>query len=504
LTPWILALLTCASLAACADDDDSGGDDPAQSGTDDDAGHSDDDDAADDDDDAIAVDYPVVDTNQTRCYGEQAEIACASDFTGQDAQYDGYQPAYQDNGDGTVTDLITGLMWQQDPGDKMTYSEAVAGADSFSLAGHDDWRLPTIKELYSLMRFSGIDPSGYEETDTSGLIPFIDTDYFVFHYGDTAAGQRIIDSQWATSSGYGSTVMNGAECFFGVNFADGRIKCYPTSSPNGGYYAIYVRNAGAYAANDFADNGDGTVSDAATGLMWQQEDSGEGMVWEDALAYCEGLDLAAYEDWRLPNIKELQSIVDYSRSPDVTSSAAIDPVFAVTSITNEAGAADYPYYWTGTTHANWTAGVEGGNAAYVSFGRALGYFDGVWQDVHGAGAQRSDPKVGDPADYPEGHGPQGDAIRIYNYVCCVRDGGSSQPDASDDDGSSDDDDNDNDDNDDSTPPPPPDDDASPPPQDAVDACDGLQVGDPCEFTGQGGQTITGTCQMVGDVLACVP
>jgi hypothetical protein len=43
-----------------------------------------------------------------------------------------------------------------------------------------------------------------------------------------------------------------------------------------------------------------------------------------------------------------------------------------------------------------------------------------WLDVHGAGAQRSDPKVGNPADYPQGHGPQGDAIRIYNYVRLVR------------------------------------------------------------------------------------
>ena len=43
-----------------------------------------------------------------------------------------------------------------------------------------------------------------------------------------------------------------------------------------------------------------------------------------------------------------------------------------------------------------------------------------WQDVPGAGAQRSDPKNGDPNDYPTGHGPQGDAIRIQNYVRCVR------------------------------------------------------------------------------------
>jgi hypothetical protein len=41
-------------------------------------------------------------------------------------------------------------------------------------------------------------------------------------------------------------------------------------------------------------------------------------------------------------------------------------------------------------------------------------------DVHGAGAQRSDPKKGDPATFPHGRGPQGDVVRIYNYVRAVR------------------------------------------------------------------------------------
>ena len=49
------------------------------------------------------------------------------------------------------------------------------------------------------------------------------------------------------------------------------------------------------------------------------------------------------------------------------------------------------------------------------------YFEGEWTDVHGAGAQRPDPKVGKSADYPEGNGPKGDAIRIENFVRHVRD-----------------------------------------------------------------------------------
>jgi hypothetical protein len=143
------------------------------------------------------------------------------------------------------------------------------------------------------------------------------------------------------------------------------------------------------------------------------------MNWEEALDYCEGLDLGGQTDWRLPNAKELQSIVDYDRSPDTTNSAAIDSIFGVSSITNEAGEKDYPFYWTSTTHASMQGGQSG---AYISFGRALGNMNGDWIDVHGAGAQRSDPKSGDASEYSEGHGPQGDAVRINNYTRCIRGG----------------------------------------------------------------------------------
>ena len=370
--------------------------------------------------------YPIVDTDQGNCYTAQSETACpqtGQTFFGQDAQYDGNLPSYTDNGDGTVTDNVTGLMWQQSPGEKMTYEQAVDGADSFTLAGYDDWRLPTIKELYSLIQFDGLDPSG---PNASAMIPFIDTDYFDFEYGDEGAGERVIDSQWATSSVYTGTVFGNQRAMFGVNFADGRIKGYPTGSTGPGgaktYFVIYVRGNTSYGENSFVDNGNGTVTDNATGLTWTQNDSGTGMDWESALNYCESLDTGGISDWRLPNAKELQSIVDYSRSPDATNSATIDPIFNISSITNEAGQVDYPYFWSSTTHANQ---VSGGNAVYVSFGRALGYMNNQWMDVHGAGAQRSDPKVSSAtAQYPTGHGPQGDAIRGSNYVRCVTDSSS--------------------------------------------------------------------------------
>ncbi|MFC1452591.1 DUF1566 domain-containing protein [Verrucomicrobiota bacterium] len=378
----------------------------------------------------------TVDTGQESCSDDTQAIATPSPgetFAGQDAQYDGNQPSYTLSGDGlTVYDNNTGLTWQQSPdtngdgnldaADKKTWNELQAYPATLNAAGfggYSDWRLPSIKDLYSLIDFRGTDPM-VEGTDTSGLTPFIDTDYFAFAYGDTAAGERIIDSQWASSTLY----VADNSMLFGVNFADGRIKGYGLSIMGGDktFFVLCCRGNTDYGINDFVDNGDGTVTDTATGLMWQQADSGTGMNWEDALAYAENLELGGYRDWRLPNAKELQSILDYTRSPDTTSSAAIDPVLTCTPIVNLADATDYPFYWTGTTHLRFGGGAQ--SAAYVAFGRGLGQMAGTIVDVHGAGCQRSDPKDGDPADYPAaGHGPQGDVQRVFNHVRCVRGGG---------------------------------------------------------------------------------
>jgi hypothetical protein len=140
------------------------------------------------------------------------------------------------------------------------------------------------------------------------------------------------------------------------------------------------------------------------------------------------LPYAGYSDWRLPDTKELQSIVDYTRSPATTSSAAINPIFNCTQITNEGGVTDYPWYWSSTTFSSQSQ-TNGASATYVCFGRAMGYFPGLgWTDIHGAGCQRSDPKPRSFSGYTHnGNGyyhagaPQGDAVRIYNYVRLVRD-----------------------------------------------------------------------------------
>ncbi|MEH6447037.1 MAG: DUF1566 domain-containing protein [Oleispira sp.] len=378
--------------------------------------------------------YAVVDSHQTQCFGVKKQQNCSTALQGQDAQYQGYQKYYADLGDGTVQDAVTGLIWSQstdlnhdgkiNAADKVSYAEAIKYIESLNLAGEDDWRLPSIKELYSLVLFDGQDPSGIKlKVGKSELIPFIDHEMFSISTGDTRAGERLIDSQFVSNTRYVSTTMHGDNTVFGVNFIDGRIKGYGMQTPDGrtkNFYLLAVRGNKGYGINDFSDHESGIITDQATGLIWQQYDSANAMNFVDALGYCENLSLAGKEDWRLPNVKELQSIVDYSRSPDTTNSAAIDPLFQSREIQNEQGTKDYGNYWSSTTHVNLKDGAYG---AYVAFGRSTGYMHGEWLDVHGAGAQRSDPKVGDAKQFPQGHGPQGDSIRINNSVRCVRAGG---------------------------------------------------------------------------------
>lgn len=363
------------------------------------------DDSDEDDTGELSINnYWLVATGQTTLYDLDGEIlgslSPGDDLYGQDANYlAGDEMIYLDNGDGTVTDLNTGLVWQQTPSSStFTWQEAVDYCDELELDGKDDWRIPSLKELYSISDFG----LGW---------PYLNTDYF-----DLASGEVSKDEQFWSSNYYvGVTVEGGSNAAFGVNHVTGHIKAYAAdvSGLVGGKYVRAVRG-GDYGVNEYTDNGDGTITDSASGLMWGQDDSGEGMDWEAALAYAESAEVAGYSDWRLPNVKELQSIVDYSYSPSATDAdkvgPAIDPLFSCTPIINEAGNDDYGYYWTSTS-ANFTSGEPYYYAWYVAFGMAV---NGAGEDYHGAGGVRFDTKY-------EG-GPLGEGgERYYNYIRLVRD-----------------------------------------------------------------------------------
>ncbi len=365
--------------------------------------------------------YPIVDTGTKDFYSDKALISEpleTTDFYGQDASYHGNQPSYTNNSDGTITDNVTGLMWEQDMGNKISFEAAFSKAETSTLGGHTDWRVPSIKEIYSLIIFTGR-VKGKQAIDM-----FIDTDYFYQPLGNINIGEREIDAQTWSSTEYVGRTMKADKTIFGVNFVDGRIKGYPKYKPRSGatnrMYFRMVRGNSEYGKNNFINNGDGTVSDLATGLMWQTADDGSRRDWRESLDYAEGLELASHDNWRLPNAKELQSIVDYSRSPQTTNSPAIDPVFETTETKDPDGnSGQYPFFWTSTTHLDGVNPYD--SAVYIAFGDGQGKMRQNLLDVHGAGCQRSDPKSGNINDYPQYFGPQGDVRYVYNFVRCVRD-----------------------------------------------------------------------------------
>lgn len=416
--------------------------------------------------DASGRSYTIVGTHQQDCYDEQGRTGCApvgQPLSGQDAQHPGPAPLYRDNGDGTISDLNTGLMWSKGF-QRSPWNEAPERAQASRLAGYQDWRVPTIKELYSLILFDGRTGSfsGAPDQVPADAKPYLDRTAFEFEY---PTGGRFIDAQYISSTAYRGITMGRDRSFFGVNFADGRIKAYPQGGgpvSRQGYYLRLVRGNPAYGQNQFRDNHNGTISDRATGLMWEQADHPE-QGWAEALVTCSGLKLAGTSDWRLPNAKELQSLVDYQRSPSSTQSAALSPLFAIHEIRDEAGRRNWPFFWSSTSHLD--GRQPGSYAVYIAFGEALGKpsmpgagggsrppgggdrrplpgpggppprggpppghppvdsrmegGDSVILDVHGAGAQRSSPKASS-RQAAVFEGPQGDVLRVRNAVRCVR------------------------------------------------------------------------------------
>jgi len=251
--------------------------------------------------------YPVPDTGQTTCYNHNASITCPQQgeaFYGQDAQFGPNRQFYTDLGNGIVRDNVTGLEWQQATAPSTyTWQQAIDYCNNLSLGSYDDWRLPTIKELATLI-------------DSSQYSPSINSRYFP---------GTVASEYWSSTS-----VATTTDIEWVMIFSSGQVV---TRDKTKTFYVRAVRSE--QTNNNFVDNGDGTVTDLGTGLMWQQATATK--TWEQALAYCEALELAGYSDWRLPTWKELQSIVDYEK---------YNPSIDTKYFPNTEG---QPYYWSSTT-----------------------------------------------------------------------------------------------------------------------------------------------------------
>jgi hypothetical protein len=219
------------------------------------------------------------DTGQTRHY---------SAAKGDDADVTMHPPALRRNDDGSVTDLVTGLHWQQADGGEMTWDAAVAYCRALTLGRYDTWRLPSAHELFTIQNHGVINPA----LDTATAFVKTGAEYW------WSIDKRADDSTfvWATNAGGGI----------------GAHRLNETRSAGGAklYHARCVRHSavGSAVPDRYTGNGDGTVIDNQTGLMWAKSEAAAAVSWEEALTLAASTTLAGFSDWRVPNIKELRSL----------------------------------------------------------------------------------------------------------------------------------------------------------------------------------------------------
>lgn len=208
---------------------------------------------------------------------------------------------------GVVIDKITGLMWQRSvPGpdetgcppdtvnpafNRCTPSQAAAYCDGLTLAGYTDWYLPSELELASIVDFT----VGKAALDRTAFPPTLETLWTSSRYvgsnmpgGDTAG-------PWLINFGYGTSYHDVYIQFAGVRCVRISGTPAPRCPPSAGRFQI------------MSSGGTSLVADTITGLVWQQATAPDLMQWSAATAYCGGL----AGNFRLPSVKELQSIVNY-------------------------------------------------------------------------------------------------------------------------------------------------------------------------------------------------
>ncbi len=210
---------------------------------------------------------------------------------GEDNDYNLHPQFFIDNSNGTITDTVTGLMWQQTDGGEMTIENAETYCDTLTVGGHTDWRLPTIYEAVSILNFQNVNPP-------------LDTKVFTktgAEYWWTSQKQaNDVTRVWETNGGGG----------IGSHPKDETISAGGTKR----FHCRAVRNTKEPIEflTHFENVGDGTILDYLTNLIWAKTISPDSLTWENALMYAESFSLSGLTDWRLPNIKELQSIEDVS------------------------------------------------------------------------------------------------------------------------------------------------------------------------------------------------
>jgi hypothetical protein len=198
--------------------------------------------------------------------------------------------SYLDGGDGTVTDGVTGLIWQKTvPGQAYDWADAIAYCAGLGLGGKTGWRLPTAIELLSI-----VDPARYNPSIDSAVFP------------NTPAQYCWTSTPYVGASGSAWAVhFDEGYLHFSDTMLANSVRCVWTPQP-----AAQMSSPGA-PPGQYAIATE-TVTDNETGLTWQRALAAQTYDLIDAQNYCSTLSLGGFSSgWRLPAMKELATLVDF-------------------------------------------------------------------------------------------------------------------------------------------------------------------------------------------------
>ncbi len=278
-------------------------------------------------------------TGQTTCYDTMGTVInCAG--TGQDGEIRAGvtwpSPRFADNGDGTLTDNLSGLVWLKNANcfGELSWLAALTAANSLNSGEcgltdgsvERDWHLPNVKELESLMHageaygtywltaqgFTNVQVSRAYWSSTSALV---NTMYAYVRGGIGSNGL-----EWKNAQYYPSHPVWPVRA--GARAVDvpktGQTSCYSSGASNlvipcqGTGQDGEIRAGVAWPSPRFTVDGSGDcVTDNVTGLKWVRSPDSTRRTWQEALDYANSLTLCGHGGWRVPNIVQMKSLIHY-------------------------------------------------------------------------------------------------------------------------------------------------------------------------------------------------
>jgi len=292
---------------------------------------------------------------------------------------------FVDNGDGTVADLLTGLVWLRDAAclapavwaaalsEVAELKSGQCGLSDGSAAGQ--WRLPNLNELASLLDASRSAPAvggpfANLPGAAGGSVYWTSTPYWQGAGSATFSAWairlsdgRYINGDDANGSNVMASASNGVWAVKGTSGAAVTLMATGALVPFGAGDDATLARGAPIPQSRMIDNGDGTVTDAATGLVWLKQADCISATWSGALAAIAGLssgqcgltDGSTAGQWRMPNRAEMQSLADrgqnnhalYFDETFTTAFAGAIPTQSAIFVSMP----EFEYYWTSTTDA---------------------------------------------------------------------------------------------------------------------------------------------------------